>query len=869
MTERSLILFQEGIIPLKNGEQQTLTAKQKEDLIDATRTYVVRRLKISPTLQNLEKAAGVLGNAVSRALDEQGRPSLTPADRVKTLVKKGLEVREDIRRRAESLLNLSLTNQTDFREFLGPLALPKSLIRACNIELVNFPLTADIPASLQVATLGQQRLRQIDYIALIGLGYLPEPLRQNVTLVRFKPVERTSLIRNMIASYVFRNHLSPLISTSDLKTFVQGFKKSPLYFDEQNKEALYATLNLTDSGIRAFVSALYDQTGELFRLRQTFLDNISPDTIEQFYFWFSKDLLLLHPALEEAKIITQLDRLKEGTPSLWDDSISFGPIKIPNPESLAKALVQAEALHDIITTNRLREGIRTWHWFNQEIKKHQGKIDLAKKELAERQKLLQNLRIYPKLPLPEEAYFNRYKTQVETKRRAEASTREVRRLSHIIEESFAEQARTRSYRRFLTQRYGTKLPDQVPMLQSVSIRELESKSGSISVQLSQIRSQLRNIEDLLDLDLTRYKEIGPMVNRLNKTDAKARIESELLHTISLQRKFQKDPQSIPFDQEYLSQLTEHLNSRLPTPKTGSRKPLLPIQLKDYNRFWRDIKKNLGELRRKKNIKTEDKIEFWQELILQILEKRVDLLGYTFALDDKKQQLAEQSEQVRDQIRHSRQVTGRLVDDQTVWSKEEAEQFIIENEASALPSFIVLKETGQEEFTKVITNMRWAIANLQHEDLPETIPAASLMAARLIETINIHQHKVDLWKESKEKRRIKGLTARLHALKFLFENFNQPLIPIKEATGLSKEGFIRAWKKRIDLIQAICYRDEAYQESQQVQEAYENIMRATFLRMLVGELSSRKKAIRELSKRDIEREFVERMRPHGFVLKSNS
>ncbi len=850
MIERSLVPFDLGGDSLEKSAHSVLNARQQKELSD-----IIRKYGVSLTDREVvRRVSGVAGDAILRALGEKGQSIITEKDRLKPLFRRGLEIREGLRRKAETYLNLSIDNQNTYSDLVGPLAIPVSLINAANTNPRVFILTADLTPLQQVVEVSTPRLSFIDPWANLGLSALPETSRK-ASLDKFpKIAERVKIIRNMITSFIFRGNFSPLISVTELKDFV---KKAPSFFSEEAKELLLEQMYADTPQERSYLEALYAQTREPFRLFTTVPQDDNPKGIEDFYRRYTKDLLLMHPALEEQQIITNPLSLKEGNPSLWDDPMIIGGFKLPKSDLLSQALRQAQAKHDTNTAENLKRGIDIWIWFEKAKKAHAAKTKQAEVELAERTQLLSNT-LNPDFPLPKEAYFIRYTTQARAQATARWTEKESARLGEIIKDMQIKQKEVITYEQGLNEQYGKDWPEVVKMPRGAFLERLLKEKTQVRNKNRVTNKQLSAMEELLAIDFFWGKQdrFPPGILRKNKNTARNKLTGELEATEQLLSQPDMDENLFSEDEFSAEQLRDHL-----TPYFRRQRALgLPASLKPFYKFWKDIyQKAVYEIvSNGMVIPAQRKLDL-KKAIPEILKQRVQLLQVALQALEEKDQLLKQQKDVGIRYEEASDVKKPLPEE-AGWPRNEVKSYIKEMEASKLPR---LKGITLDELAKAATEMRYFIDRYATAVLPDWVMGKEALESWINSKIdNINHLRLDI--------KSKNYQGYLNYFKRMLNYINSPLVPLPEENsteGIDKNSFLRAWRRRVDFAYAICYKARILKKSQEASEKYDSIMKDTFQESLKRELESKEKELGKLRLRNLEEELLEKMRTHNLALEA--
>jgi len=857
MSERSLVSFTLGLTPSEESAQPTLNPGQQKELLGISRMYA-GKVGVGLSVDSLKKIGGVVGDAVFRALAEQNQPSLTPKDRLRPLFQRGLEIREDLRRKAENLHNLSSRSQHTYSDSVGPLALPASLIHAANTDQRVFALTADLEPVQQVVMMGEERLALVDTWAKMGLTALPETLRP-VSLEQFPIVpatvsERVQIIRNMITSFIFRGSLSPLISTAELRDFV---KKAPSFFSEEAKELLLEQMQADTPQQRSYLEALYAQTREPFRLYTAVPADDNPKGIEDFYRRYAGVLLLMHPFREEQQIITNPQKLKEGSPSLWDDPRIIEGFKLPKSDLLSQALRQAQARGDALTAEKLRAGINTWIWFEGARETHAAKIKQDEEKLAERAQLLSDMS-NPDFPLPKEAYFIRYTTQSRARANALYARRTSEQLTKVIRNMLNKQKEVSSYEQSLIDQYGKDWPEVVQMPKSAFVEKLLEERKQLQNKNHVASQRLSALEELLAIDFfwNKLDKFPPGILKKNRDTARNKLTRELEATEQLLSQPDFDENLFSPEEFSAEQLRDHL-----APSFRRQRALqLPNHLKPFYKFWKDIYvKAVYETTSEGGVIQNQKKLDLKKAIPEIPKLRVQLLQFALLTLEEKDQLLKQQRAAQIRLEETSDVKKPLPVEAS-WSQNEARSYIKEVEASKLPS---LKGITLDELAKAASEMMYFINRYAAKVLPNRVMGKDALEGWLNSQINA----INTLKPDVKKQRSQGYLAYFKKMLSYMDN---PLIPLSGETsyeGIGKNSFLRAWQTRVDFAYAICYKSRVLKQSQEASQKYDLLMRDAFEERLRRELESRERDLDKLRSHNLEEELLEKMRTHNLVLEA--
>lgn len=848
---KELQISNRGITLVQITDQPTFSPKQQQDILDAARFYL-REKRIPTNEETFKRAASVVSDALSKSLKEKGQDLAEPKDRLRPLINRGLELREDLRERAEFFHKLTLENQTADDRLIGPFALPASLVTATEVELKNFALTGTPQASQTTVSLSEARLNIIDNLVKEALSSLPESLK-DVSLDQFPKIpDRVKIIRNMIASFVFRGTFSPLITTQDLRNFVQKAKNLPGIFDEETRQYLSSGLNILTLSERPFLEALYVQTATAFRSNLIVPDETNPLAIDNFYRQFNKDLALRHPALEEGTIITIPQRVSRDQPHLWEQAPVFGNFRIPEPDILAQTIRQVNALGDYVTVERLSDGLKTWQWFYQQQRTQREKIEKKEGELNQNQTLYSQLVNDPEHPLPPEAFVVRSETQAKARRTMIFAQKEIKELTDIMEENVKRQRETEEYQSVLITRYGNNLPDFVPMPSTILLQQLKGEERSLTARKGAVTRRFTALEDLLNLDYFRYKEDESAVGILHRKDAKLWLDEQLA-------KVEKSS-AYELTRELHEDLMKHLKDRT-NKKVNTSFRNLPESFNSFYQFWLSQRTSLGKTLRSKSYPV-----IWQKFLddakaqtIALLKSTIEYLESTEQVEGVINTQLENIQRRSDELSQKQPEESILTD--TPWSKNDALDYIRQAQLKNLPD---LTHLGWEQLLKDIRIMRTLVSRTGIS-LPNVIPTQNHLREWLEVRIDQTKSQVGVIKTENKKGDLKELSTRLRTSEQLALYLDHPLFPLPEGEGLPRQEFLRILRERVKLAYATYFEEEAQNRSKQSAAEYEKVNRKMFISTLKQELGVKTQKLDQLRQRNIEGEFIGKMKPLNLVL----
>lgn len=304
---------------------------QKETLVRIGLRYLQEK-RIPINLNTVQGIGEVVLDALGRGLAQTGKTHLEEKESVSKFVKVGFEIRERIKDTARKTVDQSQVSAVN-TNYLGPLAVPRSMVKSAKRELVNFDMNPKINTCEQLIQLTNQRQIDLDTKVELVILQLPEELQINVRKRNLTTDEKAKLIRNLITAVVFRKDKNPIISIDELWEFNQSYKiNRHIFFTSDDFERI--------SEFGKYVADLFEQTKETFSSASL----LSYESKDQLFRTFGANLLLLHPALEEEQIIIDPEKYDSGT-SLWDSgfAVEIEGFLVPKREIIQAAIRQKEA----------------------------------------------------------------------------------------------------------------------------------------------------------------------------------------------------------------------------------------------------------------------------------------------------------------------------------------------------------------------------------------------------------------------------------------------------------------------------------------------------------------------------------------------
>jgi len=719
-------------------------------------------------------------------------------------------------------------------------------------ELRRFALVPNPEFCEQIVDLTKQRLPLVQKLASFSLQALPEEF-EGISLDSFPEISRRSrLIRNMIASFIFRGNLSPFISSWELKSFVQ--MNEGLDLDQVRKNLISLIGEDNDSQIR-FLENLFTQVITSFSKIQLPTGN-DPRITDLFYRQFSRDLLVLDPISEEQTIITVPQRIKEGQPHLWEDGVRIGNLIIPSVDKLAQAARQAEIRGDVNRNDWLRSGIRNWQWVQEEELKRNTRVAHLEQQLNEREELLKQVD-NPDSPLPKDAYIVIYETQA----RAQAEMRTTRRLKgrveSTIEANTALQQEMKQYREGLDEQYGENWPGVIPMPRRVFVERLKTRVDNLNGQQTAISRKLGAIENLLYLDFFWRQQQFLGFGFLQRDNADGWVRTELKTTQILR----ENPASSihNFSEGEVSRILRHLE-----PYFGyvqkNKSLFVPSEILPYYRFWQDVYASSVRKLSLSNTKPELKAD----TLSKAIEQRINLLKFAASsLSDRKQVSRVCGELTQQIAKYVSDPTLALPEDAT-WSAYKARSYLDRLDLLKLPD-----ADRQDTQTLIETSykMRRLLSRLTQSYLPEYIPDRNTFKVWLENSIDTAREEI-VQTTGDGKRGILQRQKRISIQQELLSFLDDPLTPISDEQLLSARQFIAVWAKKVNLIYTAYSHEILEEESADAEKVYQQIMRETFQERLRDEIESRKRVLEREKRSDLTAKFVGKMQGANLVLEEN-
>lgn len=825
--------------------------KRQVELIQIARMYL-RERDIPISQNSLKSAMGVLGDAFLRQRKIQPADIYSGKHPIRPLIKEGVGLREEFKQRAVTLLRITQQNPTNCKDPQGPFAIPGDVIKKAEGEASRFDLTGNLGGLEELVKVSEQRMVLTRGLAAKVLSSLPVELSAASVDSFPNPSDQAKIIRNSIVKFIFAHNLSPLFNIDQLKLYSSIAKTQPIIFEEHIKSSLARNMNVTEQSELSYLYDLFEQVKTSFfrQPEMTYPDKISES--EFFHSYYAHDLLLLHPVLEQQKIVTHPAEIIEGNPHVWEGGVIIGDVIIPSPEMLLSAFRQERVIlseqrrvsvdeegHFFRQDNSLRRlsaGVSCWRWLALEEKQDQLRIrDLERKigVVEDECTKISSLEI----PLPDAAYRLHavITSDVHMKLSGENIhaaniTKRILRIASLIEQG-------RTYHDWLLESYPGGLPKQVPMPAEAYF----GKQRSTTLSLSYLERRLVGIGSLMEMEILTglpkqewsydfISELGPdlvdnEIRRLNNLD------SSLLSSFNFLSAYQRID-------ENLEVLT---------------KTRWMQELDGYKTYLIDLYSRLGL------IVGSEKVEgganrFKQSLIHEAIARRKNILRKA------RKDILKRGAALGTKSELDKSIPQGIVWRDQKWSSEEAIDYIRELQASDIGLM------DSEEILELMLKDRadfWNWHQFPRRLLPPTIPKYDTLLMDVTE--NLERARLDrgytsAWAESEHNEEKK----RFETLRKGLEEYCPPL-PIGE--GLRAEAFMHAWNRRLQTVWGIEDFAEIDQSTKILIEQHEVIARNAYRNVLENRIRFLSYAVEKVKSRDLNSELVEKMRSLDLVLET--
>lgn len=377
----------------RQASEPSFSADQQKALQELALSYLQKN-KLSFTRDTLRAAAATLTvDCLPRGLAVLGMPGLSPHDNVRRIVRAGLDHRAYVEVTTQEALR---SDEKDISRmegtYVGAYAFDKGLVTRAQANLARFSLTPNITACDTLAYQYSARKQLLPVLAAVSLGSLSKEQFPKADLETFPEAnQQAKLVRNSILSLAARGVPFPAVAIEDLRvilldpgladkldakvleSFFQQIGNPEIQSSEET--LLYGQALMTQ--IREGVASIGKTGVESHPARESELITLR----DQLYRSFSSVFLLLHPAIEEKKLITDPTKADQGDYSLWrpDLSVVVEGARIPNAEALLRAERLTEARG--YTLERFRTGIQAWKHLEISTREEQEKLARLKRNI--------------------------------------------------------------------------------------------------------------------------------------------------------------------------------------------------------------------------------------------------------------------------------------------------------------------------------------------------------------------------------------------------------------------------------------------------------------------------------------------------------
>lgn len=391
---------------LAETEKPILTEENKRTISALAIPYLKKR-RIRFTAENLQGALEVLAfDALPRGMHALGQKTIDSEKRLKTFINKGIEERESVFILSQRALASAKLNQVG--EFLGPYALERKLMAKANSNIPRFPIETDISDFEKLAYNYVSAKRLLPVAAEAILNTLPKEIFTKTSLENFPtPEERAKLIRNALASVILGGGPSPLIRIEHLEKFVTGeidknAEKNPIDAILKLLPEDFQSPPETKKYLENLLSQIKESLPRLGRISLGKTEAEKARARDEIFKNLQRTFLLLHPALEEEPIITDINQYQEGLRSLWSKNmgVEIEDYIIPSPDSLRSA--QRVEYAKGKRGERFSAGLAAWDNYEHVIRAKKQKIAKLKEMLAKAKNDLESFSGIE--PLPSTAY---------------------------------------------------------------------------------------------------------------------------------------------------------------------------------------------------------------------------------------------------------------------------------------------------------------------------------------------------------------------------------------------------------------------------------------------------------------------------------
>lgn len=868
------------LIPASVREIKLTRTQQEEIAKQATKYLAEKRIPLDKK-EILQAAFRVVSDALIRGLSNHNKLLPTENEKVVPYIKAGLEQRETIVGTARRYLDVIRGANSTYSEFTGALAVPKSLFLACHDEIQNTYLLPEIASLENFSNLAATREHAINKLATKGLSSLPKGLSE-VGIERFPTFEeRAKIVRNMISSYVFRGTLSPFIAIDDLKRMVFASSISQNIFSDERFQKLATELDISNEADLDAAKAFFSQTKGLF----SSITSIPLDKQEKesdiFYTHFGRDLLLLHPALEEERIITSPEKMRAtpGVPSIWDQGMKVGNLLIPQPDRLQQAVRQASARGHQIEAVRLQRAISAWRWLEKEEPQLKGKIIRAEERLAQLNSLI--ILVREGAELPKDAFHVIYTDQAKAKEKTAYREKLAQNVRKIIEANTKERLAVDRYGEHLSLKYEGGLPDLVEMPNIVLIKNMNTQVGLTKSKIKELRRNLRVYDKALLFDQFWGKGFSARTLSLANVGSSKVIADALEANQTLIEDIREG--SVDVEVLFRQQIGYIFKRyRSWTLMDQSKKRAIPAEIMEWITKWKQV------VSKRANLSNETKTD----MILSLAETRNKILHSSL-------RHARNADKHNEKIKILDQMIteigtcdpGGLSD--RLWDRQQAQEYIQRVEAS-VPN---IQDMDKKEVAKVSTQGKVALRYIHldtfgdGELLPTICPNTSSVLiylnmklnklssvvarntdkiSRLIETFKVNESDEEKEKVLKMYNDIVStITNQEKSYKWgveLAKILQHPLFSLDNCEGLPTRIALNALYERASVAKALSEVEELDELTNEARSYYLGIVRSIYTTSLERKIFSQEELIRKLKATGLQQELAAKIEQIGLAIK---
>lgn len=867
-----------ALVPISLQESK-LSPKQQEEIFKAAKKYLIEQRIPLEDLKILGSAILVVSDALKRGMLAQEILIPGPKERLSPYIKDGLTRRDELIEEAKKYCSVVRGTSPFHTEYSGALAISQSLFISCNHDLQNTKLLTQLENIESFTLLTQSREKAVEQLANTALSNLPEPLSK-VNIEQFPSInERAKITRNMISSYIFRGTLSPVITIDELKRMAFAGSISTDLFNTQKFDDLVKTLNL-DGEVLDTAKAFFHQTKEVFsKIPPIPLDSQDREA-DFFYTYFSRDLLLLHPALEEERIITDPLKITSGIPSIWDRGFRIDNLLIPQPEMLIRTIRQTRARGFEWEAIKLQKALTAWRWSERAEPELEDKIAKAEQKLSLLKGMLQSALNGDELP--QKAFFIIYKDQEIAKAKTERQEKITQGVHKIIEDNIKRREAAKQYQSRLIEKYGETLPRLVEAPVLVDIREKEDQIKLNQYRIGQLKTNLKLYDKMLSLDYFWGKNYSDQTLSLTIPGSSEIIGQAIKGNNQLLEQLQTGVVNI--EQLYDQQVVNLFKRYKTWLKLDSKNMFrLPFELSKWLEKWREIEAE--EMLSDKEIK--------QEMLISLTQIRSRVLNRAFKHSKEYDQLSDLSSSLRRDIVLLQNQNPATLSDTRRWDRQQAAEFIQQIEAS-VPNITGLDQGEIKKISsRVKTLLRFRYPMFGSQSL---LPSECLDTAgtRLFINIKLNTTAIRLNQletsiseiEDRFKDPMSPALKKLYSIEYnelmveqsnlsksynwalqLFEILDSPLFSLELCQGLPMNAALDALSERATVANALCEIDESEQLSQEIREYYLSTVRDIFTQTLRQKIEGQEEHIQMLKSTGLKGQLAAKIDLMGLAIKT--